>query len=231
MDTITIGYCITTASGMREVFDLHLDARTLALVNATPADPPSWTVLGFHQCPHCTLSAATHTHCPFALRLVDVVRGFKGLTSYDHVHLVVTTQERTVSQETTAQRAVSSLIGLICAASGCPQTRFFRPMARFHLPLASGEETIYRAASMYLLAQYFQHQAGTPPDMLLTGLKQIYADTGVVNHAMVRRLREDSDTDSALNGIILLDMFVKTMPYVIEDSLEKIRYLFDPYFP
>ena len=36
------------------------------------------------------------------------------------------------------------------ALSGCPVLEQLKPMARFHLPFASVEETIYRAASMYL---------------------------------------------------------------------------------
>jgi hypothetical protein len=37
-----------------------------------------------------------------------------------------------------------------------------KPMARFHLPLASEEETIYRATTMYLLAQYFLREVRSP---------------------------------------------------------------------
>jgi hypothetical protein len=32
-----------------------------------------------------------------------------------------------------------------------------------------------------------------------------------------------------VNAVILLDMFAKSMPLAIDDSLEEIRYLFKPY--
>lgn len=229
VDSISVQYCITSESGVKEIFDLEFDPKTLVMINAVPADLPAWTALTFHQCPNCPLNPVTNPHCLFAVRLVDIVRGFEGLMSYDKVNLLVVTDERVISQETTAQRALSSMLGLISAASGCPQTRFFRPMARFHLPLANEEETTYRAASMYLLAQYFRKEAGAPADSSLKGLKEIYENIGAVNFTIARRLRAASDTDSTVNAIILLDMFVKTIPYVIEESLETIRYLFEPY--
>ena len=58
------------------------------------------------------------------------------------------------------------------ATSGCPHMDFFKPMARFHLPLANAEETVYRATSMYLLAQYFLQREGKEADMELEGLKK-----------------------------------------------------------
>ncbi len=55
--------------------------------------------------------------------------------------------------ETTAQQAMSSVLGLIMATAGCPWTDRLRPMARFHLPFASDAETLYRSISMFLLSR------------------------------------------------------------------------------
>ena len=43
-------------------------------------------------------------------------------------------------------------------------------MARFHLPLASSAETIYRSVSMYFMAQYFLAKEGKEPDLELEGI-------------------------------------------------------------
>jgi len=32
-----------------------------------------------------------------------------------------------------------------------------------------------------------------------------------------------------VNSIVLLDLYAKNLPYVIDDSLEEIRYLFEPF--
>ena len=104
----------------------------------------------------------------------------------------------------------------------------FKPMARFHLPLSSELETIYRSSSMYLLAQYFSIKEGEKPDFELIGLANIYHNIQVVNMSMSKRLKAATKTDSTVNAVILLDMYAQTMPCVIEESLEDIRYLFAP---
>jgi hypothetical protein len=230
MQTFSVRYCFAYDKGSEEVFDLVIDAHDLCLIADIPETLPAWTELEFHQCPHCPLKTPRHLRCPLATHLVDVVRCFEDLVSYDKIQLTVITQERTVSQETTAQRAIGSLMGLISATSGCPHTVFFRPMARYHLPLASEDETIYRATSMYLLAQYFKKKEGYDPDIQFNGLKELYRKIEIVNQNIAIRLKAASDTDSTVNAIIFLDLYAKAFPFVIEDSLEDIRHLFKYFF-
>jgi hypothetical protein len=99
-------------------------------------------------------------------------------------------------------------------------------MARFHLPLATVEETVYRATSTYLLAQYFLRKRGQDVDFEFEGLNKIYHDIQVVNTTIAKRLRTASETDSAVNALVLLDMFAKSLPHAVEKSLEEIRHLF-----
>jgi hypothetical protein len=115
------------------------------------------------------------------------------------------------------------------ATSRCPMTGFFKPMARFHLPFASTAETIWRATSTYLLAQYFKQQDGGEPDLVFAGLIQIYNNIQTVNSSFVKRLRSACNGDSMINAIVLLDMFAQSMPSAIDESLEEIRCLFVPY--
>lgn len=51
----------------------------------------------------------------------------------------------------------------------------------------------------------------------------------IVNSSTIDRLRGASKADSSANAIIILDMYARITPYVIEDALEDIRYLFAPY--
>jgi hypothetical protein len=142
----------------------------------------------------------------------------------------VVNKERTVFHKTTAQRAISSLMGLLFAVSGCPHTQFFKPMAYFHLPLSTEKDTIFRVAGMYLLGQYFRRSQGLAEDLEFSGLTKIYENLHQVNVDIATRLRSATSTDSSVNAIIFLDMFTKALPYVIEDKLQDIRYLFDSYF-
>lgn len=214
----------------REVLTLALDARSLTLdIQVDPVDLPPWTRLDFETCPNCTLDRTLHEHCPLAVGLIPIVRGFAHILSYDDLVVEVITRERVITGETTAQRAISSFMGVVFATSGCPRTLFFRPMARFHLPLATQEETVYRACATYLLSQYFVAQQGREPDYSLAGLREVYREMQTVNLAVAERLRAADSSDSSVNALVMLDMFARAVPYVIEDALDELRYMFDPF--
>jgi hypothetical protein len=164
-----------------------------------------------------------------AASLVDIVSRFENVLSYDLLDLTVITDERRVFQRTTAQKAISSLVGILFPTSGCPHTAFFKPMVRFHLPLSSEEETIFRATGMYLLGRYFISREGGSETFNLNGLKQIYDNIHTVNIHIAERLRSATRKDSSINAIILLDVFAHTLTFVIEDQLEEIKHLFSPY--
>jgi len=229
LDTIAIRYHFKFDGQRQENVAVVLDARNLTVVRKTEDDMPAWTKLEFHQCPHCPLDRAVHPACPVAAVLVDIVRRFDKVVSYDPVDLEIITAERTTILHTTAQRGISSLIGLLFPASGCPHTAFFRPMVRFHLPMANKQETLFRAAGMYLLAQFFLGKDGHNEDSELVGLTQIYKNLNVLNIHISERLRSATQTDSSLNAIIILDVFTQALPFVIDDHLEEIRHLFEPY--
>jgi hypothetical protein len=224
--TLNIFYRFIFPQEREEIFEVKIDTLNMESQPDISGPPPDWCRLDFYQCPNCPQKVDTHPYCPLATRLVRLMTICHNVMSFDAVEVEVITPERLVSKNTTAQRAVSSLMGLITATSGCPHMEFLKPMARYHLPLATGEETIFRAVSTYLLVQYFRHKHAQSMDMELDNLKTIYSEIGTVNKAMASRLRTISAEDSAINAVVLLDVFAKTMPYSIEDSLEEIRYLF-----
>ena len=229
MQNTRIQYHFRRTGNFREAFVFELAAADLELISHMPVRPPAWTELDFHQCPNCPLDISTHPFCPLAANLVNIVNRMESLISYDEIRVDVITAERIISQVTTAQIGISSMLGLVIATSGCPHAAFFRPMARFHLPLASKEETIFRATSMYLLAQYFVKKDGRTADLELEGLTRIYDNMQIVNIAIVERLREATKTDSSINAIVILDNYAKSLPYAIEKSLDEIRHLFSPF--
>lgn len=222
-----VRYSFEFSDGSSEVILVELDERTLALRSPLPAEPPPWTALEFEQCPHCPLDPEESPRCPAALALAPLVKAFDHVMSHDRCRLEVTTAERTVVEEDVAiQKALGSLMGLIMAASGCPYTSLLRPMARYHLPLASTEETIYRATSMYLLAQYFLYLEGEESDWEMEGLAALYDDLRVINRQLSERLSQVVATDSSVNAVIGLDVFAAFLPLAIQTSLAQLR----PYF-
>jgi hypothetical protein len=225
--TFEIKYILKLPDRPHQSISMTLDRETLALVTPPTKDPPLWTALCFQQCENCPYTPEQHPHCPLALYLVDVVELCKDLPSYETLLVEARMPSRTVITETTAQRGLASLMGLLIATSGCPHTAFFRPMARFHLPFATEEETIVRATSIFLLAQYFVRQGGGQADLDLDDLVGIYREMQIVNRAISRRLVAAVELDSSINALVLLDLFSKALPDTIDDRLEEIRYLFN----
>ncbi|MFK8016503.1 MAG: hypothetical protein AB8G17_13810 [Gammaproteobacteria bacterium] len=224
-----IRYRFQLPAGTETAFDLHLDETTAELHKTAHENPPDWAKLEFNQCRNCPLKPDAHPLCPVAHSLLDIVPQFEGLVSYDQLTVVVETESRTVTARTDAQTALSSLIGLVMASSGCPHTRFFRPMARFHLPLASEQETTHRAVTNWLLAQHFKQRRGEPADTGLDGLVAVYEQLQTVNAALTARLRAAGRTDSTLNAVVLLDLFAMIVPAAIDDSLAQIQGLLEPF--
>jgi hypothetical protein len=211
-------------------FTLQDPATPAGTSQDTPANHlPAWTALEFHQCSHCPLQPDHGVQCPLGVALASVVDKCSRYTSHEPVEAQVITAERTVSSKTTAQRAFGSFIGLLTAISGCPHTTFFKPMARFHLPFSTDDETVYRATSMYLLAQYFRMQQHAEPDFELAGLKRIYENLQIVNQAVAQRLRAAVSGDGMVNALVLLDLYAKSLPFAITDRLQDVRDLFQPY--
>jgi hypothetical protein len=229
MKIIPIRYCFILGKQRKEIFDLFIDAKNIQLIDRSSRQLPFWTELANHQCPHCLLDPVVHPYCPVASFLVDIVGRFDNVASYDQVYLKVMTTERHIIKNTTAQKGISSMLGIIFPASGCPYTRFFKPMVRFHLPLATEQDTVFRAIGMYLMGQYFLSQEGFGGDFNLRGLKEIYHNMHIINVHIAKRLRMATRTDSSLNGVILLDLFTNTFSFSIEDHMKEMGRFFEPY--
>jgi len=226
---INIQYVFKLDEDRSEIINLRLDPLTLELVNLSKGELPFWSRLDFHQCPHCPLDPETSPDCPVAATLVDVVKRFENVLSYHHVDLEVSMAARHVIQHTTAQRAISSLLGILFPASGCPHTAFFKPMVRFHLPLATEEDTVFRAGGMFLMAQYFLKRNGLNGALNFSGLEHIYKNMNLLNMNIAERLRNGASAESSVNAITLLDVFTHTLPMAFDDQLEEMRHLFEPY--
>jgi Domain of unknown function (DUF6901) len=229
MEDLEIRYRFRLEGGQEEVFQFRMDPVSLEIKPSWKDALPEWTCLEFHQCTNCPLEVRDGARCPAAVSMVELVNRFTELLSHDQASVEVTTSERVICCDSTMQRAICSLMGLLMATSRCPMTRLFKPMARFHLPFASTAETIWRATSTYLLAQYFKQQEGGDPDLVFADLIRFYNDIRTVNSAFTKRLRSACKGDSMVNAIVLLDMFAQSMPLAIDESLEEIRYLFVPY--
>jgi len=189
---------------------------------AADATLPAWTKLDYHQCPNCPLKPAQSPRCPAAADLAPAIDAFAKIVSYERAVVTVTADERTYSKECQVQQALSSLVALFMATSGCPILGRMRGLARTHLPFATMDETLFRAVSAYLVQQLLVYKKGGAPDWNLDGLKAHYEDLDALNRAFKTRITEAAVKDSTLNAIATLGMLSMGVTMLIEDRLDDL---------
>jgi hypothetical protein len=161
--------------------------------------------------------------------LRGIAAHFADCISHEPAQVVVATPERTYTKDATLQQGLASLLGVIMTTSGCPIMEPLKPMVQIHLPFATLPETVVRAASMYLLAQYLRREEGQSGEFELGGLTRIYAEVAIVNRDFVRRLREAATEDANINALVGLDCFATMIPLIAQDMLKEIRPYFSAY--
>jgi hypothetical protein len=206
-------------------YNIKLDKKTVRQKFADIQEKPKWTELDFEKCAVCPLTSQAVPHCLLALATMRPIIDFKASVSYEKLKLTVTSPERTYFKDCDLQTALSSFMGFLMATSGCPHFERLRPMARFHLPFSTMEETIFRVVSSYLLGEIVLQRQN--PDWSLKGIVAMYEKIGMVNRQFMQRLHAAATMDSSLNAVVILDTFAAVLPIAIESNLEEIKYLWE----
>lgn len=225
--TIDFNYKFEFADMFPLEFHVCLDAETGRLNLPSDLENEEWTDLDFNKCDHCPLNSNDHPSCPAAVGLGHMVQSFQDMKSFWETKITVTTKERVYLKETDVQTGLFSLFGLIMASSGCPHMDFLRPMARFHLPFSTVNETVMRVTSMYLLKQYYDAKKGISPDMELKNLDELYKNVTKVNHSILERIRQVGHGDSKSNAVLILDSFAFLLTNELSNDLSSLKEIFD----
>src|SRR5881396_608551 len=221
-ETIRFLYTFEFPDSTEKEFEVQLNAKTLELATKKDLPKPAWTKLKYKQCEQCPLGDE-HEYCPVAVNLSALVESFKDSVSYEN------TNDRIYEKATTLQKGLSSIIGMYMVTSACPVMDKLRPMVRFHLPFGSMEETVYRAVSMYLTAQYLLMRKGKTPDWDLKKLVEIYKAVTHVNRGISNRLSSASEEDANMNAVVILSAYAEMVPFSIEHRLAELEYIFSEY--
>jgi len=222
-----IEYKFIFEDGSRFKYLMTLDGKTLSLKTDHDSIGAPWTELENHKCEVCPLKKETHPHCPIAKNLHQMGEDFKDHMSIDEVRVIVKTEERTYYKKVDMQEGLFSIFGIIMSTSGCPIMNFLKPMARFHMPFASIEETIIRSTSFHLLRQHFLRLRGMVDDVALDGLNEKYDKVFGVNEGMSDRLKSISEGDADRNAVVILSTFGQMIQMNLRDNLEDYAYLFN----
>ena len=225
MDPYPIRYAFRFEDGRTVEFTVRLDGETLLLADPWPRPEPEWAKLERDRCRGCTLPPSLG-YCPTAAHLAGVVASFATTMSFTEADVTVTVPEREFRKRAAVQTSLASLLGVYMVTSGCPIMAALRPLVRFHLPFASELDTTFRAASMYLVAQFLRSRSGLSAEWDLKGLAAAYRKIGDVNQAFAGRLRHAAPLDANVNALVLLDFFAKVLPASIEEGLEDLQQTF-----
>jgi hypothetical protein len=220
-------YDIELEDGQRTRFQIALNPSTLTMMPASPEPYPPWTQLYYQQCKCCPLSCQTHLYCPIAVNITALVDRFKDILSHKNCVVVCETVDRTYSKRTSAMEGLTSVFGIVMATSNCPVMNFLKPMARFHLPFASVEETTARSTSLFLLGQYFEYKKGRVNRFDFDKLEKSYARVQLVNEGLLSRIRSLGNRDADKNAIITLHSISQFLSLEMDFSLTTIARLFE----
>jgi hypothetical protein len=225
-----VDYEFTFDNGRKESFCLTLRDADLALEPLSVPEGGEWMKLEYTQCEGCSLDPSRHSQCPVARNLAHVLLRFKDDISYDTVTVRVTTQNRITEKRGSLESCVSSIMGLIMATSGCPILDLLKPMAFTHLPFANENETLFRAVSMYLTAQYVRMAKGKSPNWDIANLAGIYAQINKLNSAFTERLRGMRGRDANVTALISLDLFAQFGTFSLPKTwVESVQGFFSAY--
>lgn len=213
----TITY-VLTIEGVEHSFDVQIERAPSLKRGALPV----WTALEHERCSNCPLPLGDDAACPPAADLAPVVDRFSKLSSIARADVRVVTPEREVRKETDAQTALSALMGVIMATSGCPILRRLKPLATMHLPFATAAETIHRTLGVHLVRALID---GKPAD--LEELRRLYDDIDTLNFAFMTRLRTAAEKDASLNALVVLQAGGALVSVSLEDGMRRVRSMYE----
>ncbi len=211
-------YSFRFSDGTIKELAIELDNITLSFINKG-GTPPAWAKLENSKCPNCKLDPIENEYCPIAKNLTGVIEMFQDSDSSEKMEITLKSQERSYTKHSTLQRGLSSLIGIIMTSSGCSILDKLRPLVRYHLPLASLDETRFRVISMYLIAQYYRKENGLEPDWKLNDLSKLYAEIQIVNKFFCDRLIAMNMEDASTNALTILNCFANYIPFSLTEDL------------
>ncbi len=212
---------------VKKHFRISLDPKLISIIYPEPVLKKHWMRLENHQCECCPLTEKTHPHCPVAINIGEITEAFKDMVSYEKCLVCCATPERTYLKKTSLMEGLASVFGVVIATSDCPVMTFFRPMARFHLPFSTPQETVFRVTSIYMLRQYFNRKKNLLPDMDLKILDEHYKKVRMVNQALVKRLHTVVANDADKNAINILFSISQILSREITYNLNSVEYLFE----
>ena len=218
----TVTYQLQLQDGTERRYEVDID-RPDRMSELNNEDHPEWTRLDYQKCSNCPFDSAEYQYCPAAIEFEDVAAQFANTASIERADVWVHTRERSYFRNCDMQTMLKSLYGLIMASSSCPILSRLKPLAYYHLPFATLEETVHRLVGTYLTNQYLhQFDGNAKPDWELRGIQDLYKELKVVNLALMKRIRQASQEDANVNAIQTFISISSIVEMGIDDIIGKM---------
>ena len=217
MDAINFKYIFSIDNQEQFEIQISIDGETLNFVEQANEENPEWTELQYCQCINCPLNKEDVKYCPVAKNISSAITKFKDGLSCEATHVTVVTEERTYSKRTDLQQGLNSLFGLIMASSECPHFQWLKPLARFHLPFASFEETTFRAISSCALSEMLRHKSVNNIDDVLKLIEYRYEQLQIINAAMLERIQGIGRGEADRNAIVRFHTYCQLFNFSLKD--------------
>ncbi len=217
-----VSYELNREDGSECRFEVDIE-RPERMVEQNSEDHPDWTRLSCNQCPNCPFSSEEFLYCPAAIEIEQIARQFADTSSIERTDVWVHTEERSFFKNVDMQNALKSLFGLIMASGSCTILARLKPLAHFHLPFATLQETIHRLVGTYLTTQYLRQNDGEKADWELLGIEELYRELKVVNLHLMKRIRIASKEDASINAIQTFVSIASIIEMGVDDIVEKME--------
>ncbi len=208
-------------------YKLLLNEKTTALVTPDSSNPKleKWTDLNFCKCENCPHSEKDTKACPIAKNISNMVFFFKDHKSFEKCTIGVHTEQRSYMKKGDVQTGLFSILGIVMATSGCPFMDFLRPMARYHLPFSTIEETLFRSTSSYLLGQYLS--TDDKKVISFDNMLESYANVEKINAGILNRIRNIAKEDADPNALVILNGFAQFVNMELTTGLKDLTKVFN----
>jgi hypothetical protein len=208
-------------------FTILLDKKTLLVEPPVGAKEKEWTVLGFHKCDICPFDKDKVRNCPIAYNISYIAESFTDVSSTEETEITVNVESRTYKRTDTVNEGLKSIMGIYMATSGCPHMDLLKPMARFHLPFATMEETVYRHIGNYFINEFNKFLSKKLDKIDVDDFRKRYELINKVNLGIFNRIKHISEKDASTNAIVTLNAFGQMVGMELDYELETIKHLFD----
>jgi len=207
--------------GEKKVFSMDFSHETHEIiVRRNYRDIPGWASLEYRKCPKCPLDSESIAFCPVAFNISGLMKTFGPVVSTEKCFVRCVTHQRSYSKMTDVMSGLTSVLSLIILSSPCPYLLPIRPLARFHLPFFTPEESLARTISFYLLSQYFAKKRGDVPDWELEKLNKSFELLKMVQDGMMSRTKGFFEGDACVNALHSFHVMIEFISFEIDSAIE-----------